>query len=77
VQIVDLVNVTGGKNQSVQIWTLKSGLKRRLPFFAPLLDHPRDQYPSPLTVIYLTTFSALSVGAIENANHVFQPDDRF
>jgi hypothetical protein len=37
------------------------------PFFAPLLDHPRDQYPSPLTVIYLTTFSALSVGAIEKA----------
>jgi hypothetical protein len=30
-----------------------------------------------LAANYLTNFAAFSVGAIENANQVFQPDDRF
>jgi hypothetical protein len=29
------------------------------------------------TAIYLVTFGAFSVGAIEKANQVFHPDDRF
>jgi hypothetical protein len=30
-----------------------------------------------VTAIYLATVGAFSVGAIEKANQVFQPDDRF
>jgi hypothetical protein len=30
-----------------------------------------------LAVNYLATFGAFSVGAIEKASQVFQPDDRF
>ena len=43
------------------------------PRAAPLLKTSRAQ----LAANYLTTFGAFSVGAIEKANQVFQPDDRF
>jgi hypothetical protein len=37
-----------------------------------------DRQPaSQLAAGYLMTFGAFSVGVIENANQVFQPDDRF
>jgi hypothetical protein len=36
-----------------------------------------DEQGRVVTAIYLATVGAFSVGAIEKANQVFQPDDRF